>query len=153
MGSPQRVKPSGVGNAKNRLPGHREGRQRLAAGEGIRLAVQPGGNALLAEETLDEEKGLGRQRPHAPGTREGKFALMRYFLKVHASGLGVIEREGKPAFPIIHPVVRTMLLLGVGYRLGETPNFPLQILGHAGGMESDVMLSYPGDHGFGANDS
>jgi hypothetical protein len=75
------------------------------------------------------------------------------FLNIHATGLGMVDRKREATFPIIHPVVRALLLLGIGHGLGETPNFPLQILGHAGGMESDVMLSYPGDHDFGANDS
>ena len=105
----------------------------------------------MAEKTFNEKKGLGRERTRAesPGKRE--LALVGDFLNLHAPGLRVIEGKGEAAFPIIHPVVGAMLLLGVGDCLGESPDFPLQVLGHTGGMQTDMMLGNPGDHNFGAN--
>jgi len=125
----------------------------LAAGGNFRLAVQPGWNALLTQKTFDEKHRWRGQRPRAEGSRERQFALVGDLLNVHASGLGMIHGKGEPAFPIVHSVVRAMLLLGIRHRLRKAPYFPLQILRHAGGVEPWLVLGDTGNHMIGSNDS
>jgi hypothetical protein len=123
----------------------------LAAGKRFRLPVQAGWNPLLAQEAFDQKAGLAGERAGACGTRKRTFALVGDLMNLHAPGFGMFHREGKPAFPVVHPVVGTVLLLGIGDRLGKAPNFFLQVLSDPGGMQTHMMLSDPGDHGFGSN--
>ena len=125
----------------------------LAPGKNVGLPVEPGWNPLLAQKTFDQKQGLGRKRTGAARTGQRQLALVGDLLDVHPAGLGVVHGQRKAAFPIVHPIVCTMLLLGVRDRLGESPNLPLQILRHAGGMETNMVLGDPGNHGFGTNDS
>jgi hypothetical protein len=133
----------------------RRGRKKgiLAAGKKFRLPVEPGRNALLTQKTFDEKRRLSGEGTGAKGPREGQLTLVGDFLNVHAPGLGVIDGKGEPAFPIVHAVVRAVLLLGIGHGLGESPDFPLEILRHTGRVKTDVVLADPGDHIFGTNDS
>ena len=138
---------------KTAYRGSGSGRRILATGRNFRLAVEPGRNTLLTQKTFDEKHGLGGQRAGAEGSGQGQLTLVGDFLDIHATGFGMIDGKGEATFPIVHPVVRTVLLLGISHGLGKSPYFPLQILRHAGGVESDVVLGDPGDHIFGSNDS
>ena len=69
------------------------GKTSLAPWKSFGLAVQPGGYALLAEETLDEEHGLDRKWPGPQRARQGKLTLVGDLLGIHPTGLRVINRE------------------------------------------------------------
>ena len=124
---------------------------RSAAGKRLGLAIQTGGHTLLAKEAFDQEHGLGRKRSYPQRTRQGKLTLVRNLQDIHATGLGMVDREGETALPIVHSIIGTALVLCVRHGLGKTPNFPLQILSHPGGMQTWMMLGDTGNHDFGAN--
>ena len=121
------------------------------AGRKFRLAVEPSRNPLLAEEAFDQKQSLDWERAGAEGLGEGELTLVGDLLHVHPAGFGMVDGKREAAFPVVHAVVGAMLLLGVGHGLGKSPNLPAKILSHAGGMETHMMLSDSGDHGFGAN--
>lgn len=153
MKSLGRVKPAGFENKESGFRRRPGANRTLLARKTVRRPVEPGRHALLKQKTFDEKLCLDGQRSGAEGSRERQLALVGDFLNVHPAGLGMADGKREATFPVVHPVVRAMLLLGIRHRLGKSPHFPLQILGHAGGVESDVVLSDPGDHIFGSNDS
>jgi len=71
---------------------------------------------------------------------------MGYFASIHSLGFGVLDREGKPAFPVIHSIIGATLILFIDDRLRKTPNLPLQIFRNARRMHADMMMMNLRDH-------